>query len=83
VAVAATLGFSFILSFALLKLVDVVVGLRVTEEEELSGLDVSQHEEVGYAFSEGVGSAAQVPTGAAASAERAPSTVRVPQGDLG
>jgi hypothetical protein len=59
------------------------VGLRVTEEEELSGLDVSQHEEVGYAFSEGVGSAAQVPTGAAASAERAPSTVRVPQGDLG
>jgi hypothetical protein len=59
------------------------VGLRVTEEEELSGLDVSQHEEVGYAFSEGVGSAAPVPTGAAAAPERAPSTVRVPQGDMG
>jgi ammonium transporter, Amt family len=83
VAVVATLVFSFVLSFALLKLVDVVVGLRVTEDEELAGLDVSQHEEVGYAFSEGVGSAALVGAGTAAPPERAPSTVRVPQGDLG
>jgi Amt family ammonium transporter len=80
--VVATLAFSFILSLGILKLVDLVVGLRVTEDEELAGLDVSQHEEVGYAFSEGVGSAAHVPTGAAPP-ERAPSTVRVPQGDLG
>jgi Amt family ammonium transporter len=83
VAVVATLVFSFVVSFGLLKLVDVVVGLRVTEEEERSGLDISQHEEVGYAFAEGVGSA-HVGTGsAAAPPERAPSTVRVPQGDLG
>jgi ammonium transporter, Amt family len=82
VAVVATLVFSFVVSFGLLKLVDVVVGLRVTEEEERSGLDISQHEEVGYAFAEGVGSAAPVPAGAAPP-ERAPSTVRVPQGDLG
>ncbi|HZA82654.1 MAG TPA: ammonia channel protein, partial [Actinomycetes bacterium] len=83
VAVVATLAFSFLLSFAILKVVDLVVGLRVTEEEELAGLDVTQHEEVGYAFSEGVGSAAHVPAGAAAAPERAPATVRVPQGDLG
>ncbi len=83
VAVVATLAFSFILSFGILKVVDLVVGLRVTEEEELSGLDISQHEEVGYAFAEGVGSAAHVPAGAAAPPERAPATVRVPQGDLG
>jgi Amt family ammonium transporter len=83
VAVGATLVFSFALSFGILKVVDLVVGLRVTEEEELAGLDVTQHEEVGYAFSEGVGSAAPVPTGAAAASERAPATVRVPQGDLG
>jgi Amt family ammonium transporter len=83
VAVGATLVFSFALSFGILKVVDLVVGLRVTEEEELAGLDVTQHEEVGYAFSEGVGSATPVPTGAAAASERAPSTVRVPQGDLG
>src|SRR5215207_6717398 len=83
VAVVATLAFSFILSFGILKVVDLVVGLRVTEEEELSGLDISQHEEVGYAFAEGVGAAAPIPTGAAAPPERAPATVRVPQGDLG
>ena len=76
----ATLAFSF-LSFGILKLVG-GRRLRVTDDDELSGLDISQHEEVGYAFSEGVGSAAHVPTGVAPP-ERAPSTVRVPQGDLG
>ena len=83
VAVAATLAFSFILSFGILKFVDLVVGLRVTEEDEQSGLDISQHEEVGYAFAEGGGAVSQVPAGHAAPPERAPATVRVPQGDLG
>jgi Amt family ammonium transporter len=32
----------------ILKLVDVTIGLRVTEEEELQGLDLSQHGEEGY-----------------------------------
>jgi Amt family ammonium transporter len=78
------LAFSFVLSFGILKVVDMTVGLRVTEDDELAGLDVSQHEEVGYAFSEGVGSAAPVGVGhGAAAAERSPSTVRLPQGDLG
>jgi hypothetical protein len=58
------------------------MGLRVTEEDELAGLDITQHEEVGYAFSEGGGAVTQVPAGAAPP-ERASSTVRVPQGDLG
>jgi Amt family ammonium transporter len=83
VAVVATLAFSFILSFGILKVVDLVMGLRVTEEEELSGLDIGEHEEVGYAFAEGGGAVSQVPAGHAAPAERAPSTVRVPQGDVG
>jgi Amt family ammonium transporter len=84
IAVGATLAFSFVLSFGILKVVDMTVGLRVTEDDELAGLDVSQHEEVGYAFSEGVGSAAPVGVGhGAAAAERSPSTVRLPQGDLG
>ena len=60
-----------------------VHGITVTEEEELSGLDISQHEEVGYAFAEGGGAVSQVPAGHAAGPERAPTTVRVPQGDLG
>jgi Amt family ammonium transporter len=32
----------------ILKVVDVVVGLRVSEEEEVQGLDLSQHGEEGY-----------------------------------
>ena len=38
-------GFTFGASFALLKLTDLITPLRVSEEEELLGLDVSQHEE--------------------------------------
>ena len=83
VAIGATLAFSFGLSFVILKVVDLVVGLRVTEEDELAGLDISQHEEVGYAFAEGGGAVSQVPAGHAPPPERAPATVRVPQGDLG
>jgi ammonia channel protein AmtB len=33
---------------AILKLTDVTVGLRVTEEHEEAGLDASQHGEVAY-----------------------------------
>ncbi len=43
-----TLVYSGIGSFIILKIVDVVIGLRVTEEEETEGLDVSQHDERGY-----------------------------------
>jgi Amt family ammonium transporter len=35
-------------TFVILKLVDAVIGLRVTEEDELRGLDVSQHGEEAY-----------------------------------
>jgi len=35
-------------SFVLLKLVDMIVGLRLSEEDERDGLDLSQHGEEGY-----------------------------------
>ncbi|RVT98760.1 ammonium transporter [Rhodovarius crocodyli] len=44
-AVAATLVYTAIVTFILLKIVDVIVGLRVSEEEEREGLDVTQHGE--------------------------------------
>jgi Amt family ammonium transporter len=44
-AVAATFVFSAVASFILYKVVDVIVGLRVTEDEEREGLDVTQHGE--------------------------------------
>jgi ammonium transporter, Amt family len=44
----ATCVFSFIVSLALFKFVDSVIGLRVSEAEEEQGLDLSQHSESGY-----------------------------------
>jgi ammonium transporter, Amt family len=37
-------------TFLLLKLVDLTVGLRVTEEHEVQGLDLSLHGEEGYSL---------------------------------
>jgi Amt family ammonium transporter len=34
----------------ILKIVDVTIGLRVTEDEEVQGLDLSQHGEEGYSW---------------------------------
>ncbi len=45
IAVAATIVFSGIATFILLKIVDATIGLRVTEEEEREGLDVVLHGE--------------------------------------
>jgi len=47
-AVLVTIAYSALVSFVLLKLVDLVIGLRVDEEEERIGLDLTQHREVGY-----------------------------------
>jgi Amt family ammonium transporter len=40
--------YSFVLSIVLLKLVDVLVGLRVSEQDERIGLDLTQHREAAY-----------------------------------
>jgi ammonium transporter, Amt family len=45
IAVGATIAYSAIATFVLLKIVDVAVGLRVTDEEEREGLDVVLHGE--------------------------------------
>ena len=47
-AVLITIVYSFIVSFVLLKIVDVLLGLRVSEDEERIGLDLTQHRESGY-----------------------------------
>src|ERR687891_2946852 len=57
VAGAATIAFSFAATWAILKAIDAVVGVRVREDEEIDGLDLSQHAEVGYTFGERGGSA--------------------------
>ncbi|HVF52292.1 MAG TPA: ammonium transporter [Actinomycetota bacterium] len=79
IAIGVTLAFSFIASFVLLKLIDATIGLRVTEEEEIAGLDITQHSEAGYAFAEGGGFSTPHAMTAHAPAH-APSPVRVTQG---
>jgi Amt family ammonium transporter len=48
--VGATMVYSFIASAIILKIIDVTVGLRVTTEEEIQGLDITQHSEIGYSL---------------------------------
>ena len=48
IGVAATWVFALVGTLVILKLVDWTIGLRVTEEEEVLGLDLSQHNERAY-----------------------------------
>ncbi|HMK34307.1 MAG TPA: ammonia channel protein, partial [Desulfomonilaceae bacterium] len=48
VAVLATIIYSFVATLIILYIVKAIVGLRVTEEEEVVGVDTSAHGETGY-----------------------------------
>jgi Amt family ammonium transporter len=48
IAILATIVYTFVITFVLLKIVDKLLGLRVPEHEEISGLDLSQHDETAY-----------------------------------
>jgi Amt family ammonium transporter len=50
IGVMATVIYTGIISLIILKVVDVFIGLRVTEEEETEGLDLVSHDERGYNF---------------------------------
>lgn len=46
--IGATIIWSAVFTFIILKLLDLVIGLRVNKEEEIQGLDIVLHEETGY-----------------------------------
>ncbi|HTZ84171.1 MAG TPA: ammonium transporter [Candidatus Acidoferrales bacterium] len=48
VGVLISWGLAIVGTLLILKLVDVTIGLRISEEEEVQGLDLSQHGEEGY-----------------------------------
>ena len=50
VASGAVLAFSLVVSLILAKLIDVTIGLRVSEDQEDEGLDISQHAEQAYSL---------------------------------
>jgi Amt family ammonium transporter len=47
-SVIFTIVWSGVVSLVLLKLIDLTIGLRVSDEEEMQGLDLSDHDEAGY-----------------------------------
>jgi len=61
-------------TWIVLKIVDAVVGLRVSEEDEVAGLDLSQHSETAYALGGGQYGEFSSATGAFAEAMRAAET---------
>lgn len=61
VASVVVLAFSFGASFIIAKVLDMTIGIRVTPEQEMEGLDASMHAETAYAMGDivsGIGSVA-------------------------
>jgi Amt family ammonium transporter len=52
IAVGVTLVYSFVATLVLYKIVDWVVGMRVTDRDEIMGLDLTQHNENAYTLLE-------------------------------
>ena len=48
VGVVATIIYSGVVSFVILKILDAIMGLRVDEDQEVEGLDLALHDERGY-----------------------------------
>ena len=49
-SVVAAWIYSFVVTLIILKVLDWTMGLRISEEHEIGGLDISQHGEAGYSF---------------------------------
>jgi Amt family ammonium transporter len=52
VAVLVTVAYTFVVTFIIYKLVDLVIGVRIADEEEAMGLDLTQHNERAYTMLE-------------------------------
>jgi Amt family ammonium transporter len=50
VGVAVTWVFAFVMTIVILKILDWTMGLKVSDEDEVRGLDITQHSETGYSF---------------------------------
>ena len=48
IAVGAVVAYSFVITYIIGKIIDVIFGLRINEEAEYAGLDLSQHGETAY-----------------------------------
>ncbi|RAY12472.1 ammonia channel protein [Actinomadura craniellae] len=73
IAVVATIAYSFIVTFIIGKVLDLTMGFRIGEEDEVSGIDSVAHAETAYDFGSihggGAGSSSAAPVGSAQKVE--------------
>ncbi len=50
VSVVATMAFAFFMTLIILKVLDLLIGIRLDQDEEQKGMDMSLHDEKGYTF---------------------------------
>ncbi len=80
-AVVTVVGYSFVVSYVVAKVIAVTMGLRVSAEEEYEGLDASQHAESAYDFGFlGAGASSNPPAAVPAGAGTA--AVSVPRAEV-
>ncbi len=48
IAIVSVIAFSFVVTFAIAKVLDNVIGIRVSDDDEVAGLDQTQHAETAY-----------------------------------
>jgi Amt family ammonium transporter len=51
IGILATIAYTGIVSLFILKVLDRIIGLRVTDDDEVQGLDITAHSERGYNLS--------------------------------
>jgi ammonium transporter, Amt family len=76
IAAGAVLAYSFVLTLVIALVVKAVIGLRVSDEEEVTGVDQTVHAETAYDFLGAIGSGS--PTTGAHSGQLLASSARVP-----
>ncbi|MCF2528558.1 ammonium transporter [Yinghuangia soli] len=70
--VGAVLGYSFVATFVIAMLIKVTIGWRISEDDEVSGIDQVEHAETGYDFAGLGGSVGRTSTTVGAPAAAAP-----------
>ena len=76
--IGATFGYSFLVTFAILKVLDLAFGLRVSDEEEQVGVDAAQHGEQGYVFDVGAPGFVGIPQPVEGASQPAPAATQTP-----
>jgi ammonium transporter, Amt family len=64
VAVLAVGTFSFVMAFIIGKVIDSTMGFRISEDDEVTGIDQVEHAETGYELHQGFGGMRTAPVGA-------------------